>query len=647
MMAAMASFHFLRPAWLLALLPLALILWRGWRRHRAVNPWPQWVDAPLLRTLLIPAAGRAERLPWLLLALFWTLAALALAGPSWRQAPTPLYRPAAPPLVVLLDLSRHMQATDIKPSRLQAAKARLRSLLERLPPRRLALVAFGPEAYPVMPLTRDRRLVVSLLESLDSDLLPAPGHNPADAIHAGLAMIHRSGETHGDLLMITARADAAAIDAASKVKGTGQRLSVYAIVPGAARSDDDRDTAKLKDMALAGGGRFIAYRRTTDDITALLEGIARPTDRMATQAAHRSPQWRDDGAWLLLFALPLAALLFRRNGLLILPLALLIQPADSEAVEWRDLWLNQDQRALALLREGEAARAARLFRDPLWRGIALYRAGDYATAAKAFGGVDTAIGHYNRGNALAHQGRLPEALAAYRKALALKPGFREAEENRQRIQQRLATPLKKPAPPSPRKNRKTRGQAPSGKKRPTPPQKSQPPAAPRPLVDAPRPGSTRDQRKGHAGGLQAPPHPSEGKTGKGRQPPANTPPSHHEKRPAGSKTRPLSGSRPPPPSRRDTPTDIPKKMPLGSKTSPSTGRQQLDSRRKPVTPHTGRPTPQRSSGQNGEVGRNSLKDAERREAIEHWLARIPEDPRPFLRELFRRRHLRAQKGALW
>ncbi|MEM9382596.1 MAG: tetratricopeptide repeat protein [Planctomycetota bacterium] len=95
-----------------------------------------------------------------------------------------------------------------------------------------------------------------------------------------------------------------------------------------------------------------------------------------------------------------------------------------------DLWSTPDQRGDRLLREGRAEEAARAYEDPFRRGVAHYRAKDFEAAAAEFGRAPTPEGAFDRGNALVLLGRYEDAIASYDAALAARPGWREAGENR-------------------------------------------------------------------------------------------------------------------------------------------------------------------------------------------------------------------------
>jgi Ca-activated chloride channel family protein len=95
-----------------------------------------------------------------------------------------------------------------------------------------------------------------------------------------------------------------------------------------------------------------------------------------------------------------------------------------------ELWLTPDQRADRLFREGKYAEAAKAYTDPARQGAALYRAGDFKAAATSFARDGTPEGAYDRGNALLMLGKYDDAVKSYDRALSLRPGWKDAEENR-------------------------------------------------------------------------------------------------------------------------------------------------------------------------------------------------------------------------
>lgn len=125
-------------------------------------------------------------------------------------------------------------------------------------------------------------------------------------------------------------------------------------------------------------------------------------------------------------------------GLLILNGGLL-----AASLTWADLWRTRDQQAARLYQNEEYREAAKRFEDGTWRGTALFRDGEFERAAAEFGRFDTSEAAYNRGNALVMLGKYAEAIASYDRALELKPGWPDAENNR-RIAELRAERLERP-----------------------------------------------------------------------------------------------------------------------------------------------------------------------------------------------------------
>src|SRR5690606_26068186 len=113
---AISNFHFLRPLWLLALLPAVFFFRRLWHLDAQGSAWHRVIDQNLLPYLLNVGKNASQRLPLYLLLVVWTLAIIALAGPTWsRQAQPVQQRQDA--LVIVLDLSLGMFANDFEPNR--------------------------------------------------------------------------------------------------------------------------------------------------------------------------------------------------------------------------------------------------------------------------------------------------------------------------------------------------------------------------------------------------------------------------------------------------------------------------------------------------------------------------------------------------
>lgn len=489
LLAGLTELRFLRPWWLAGLLLLPVLAWWWHVQAPRRGVWQDAVDAHLLPHLLDAADGPTQR-PWArwsgLLAA--ALALLALAGPSVGKVELPLWQSKAP-LVVALDLSSATLARDLPPSRLAQARAKIATLLRERAGGQVALVAFAEDAYTVAPLTEDAANVALFLDALAPGVMPEDGHRADRAIAWSQRLLRNAGFDHGDILLLTDRADADAIAEAARARNAGYRVSALGL--GTARGgvfetpaglrNARLDAGSLQALVASGGGAYRALAAGDADLRAL--GVLDP--RVADGAAARGEKIasrRDDGYWLLPLALLLALPLFRRGrpmaALLALALCLPMPPAQAQdaANGW---WRRADQQAHARMLEGVAA----------------YRRQQYQEAIDKFTGNPTAVGQYNLGNALAKAGRYDEAIAAYDRALQQQPAMQDAVANRAAVD---AARKRKPPPGGQQQNpgrQRSKGQ--QGKQADT---QGQPPAQPQPPQQPPaaRPQDARQQAQADA-----------------------------------------------------------------------------------------------------------------------------------------------------
>lgn len=514
------ALHFLRPEWLWALLALPLIIALALYRQRRSDVWRQAVDAHLLPHLLAAGARRRARLPWVLL-LGWTLASLAMAGPSWRQQAQPMFQASAP-LLVVLDLSSRITATDLPPSRLLQARAKVGELLRARQGGQVGLVVYADDAYTVAPLTDDGSNVALYLDALSPDVMPRDGQRADRGIDWATRLMRQIGALQGQILLVSDQADSEAALAAAQARGLGLQVSVLGLgtPAGAAYRDGSGqirqaalDEGSLRAVATAGGGRYARISADDSDLRAL--GVLDAREGTAAQRPGEGKQWRDEGFWLLPPVMLLALLAFRRRAVLAAVLAVGLLP-----------WMNDVQA------QAPATPASQPVQGTLWKrsdqvqhqrlaeGVQAYRKGDFATARKQFEGIDNDAGWYNLANTLAREGNYDDAIAAYDRALALHPGMADAVANRAVVdaarkrkqsgggqgqdQQKPPQNGQQKQPQSPQGQQNPQGQPQQGQQNPG---QGQPPSG---QQDPPKAGDNNGQSKPQPGergrdGQQAPP----------------------------------------------------------------------------------------------------------------------------------------------
>ncbi len=426
------NFHFLRPLWLLGLLPLlALALLAGRRGSRF---WSRHIDPTFLCHLLLDSGGPVRRrLQQGVLAGAWIAAVLALAGPSWDQEEVHLQKVAAP-LIVVLDQSLSMYARDIQPNRYEAARYRILGLLRGRQEGQSALIAYSRSAHVVVPLTEDRATFANLLKVLEPSLMPSYGSVPVPAMEQALLMLDQAGSSSGQVLWFTDGASKAALARiASIFSASPHRLTIILTGTEADRPVPlpggtllrERSGAPVsasldrKSFSQAFGPlssvRILDWGDLDQSLIAELAADA-SSDSQVDERLSKNTRWRDRGHWLLPPLLLAVLLAFARGQLAVFLLASLLPLSLAGRAEaaWNDWWKSADQRGQDAFHQQEFARAAELFEGDAWRAASLYRQGEYNQALTVYKWIDDP---YNQGNALAHLGRFQEAIAAYELAL--------------------------------------------------------------------------------------------------------------------------------------------------------------------------------------------------------------------------------------
>lgn len=454
--------HFMRPLWLLLLPLFGWLLWKLWHRQKRAGRWQMILPPAFHNVLLGGGSGHDSKLPWVALGLAWLLGVLALLGPSWERLEETRQRPADP-LVILLELTPAMMAEDTPPTRLEQARRKILDLLEHRRDSQTAIVVYAGSAHTLVPLSDDLGTSRNLLEALEPGIMPQPGQRADLAVRKGLALLAQGALGQGRLLLIASSLDDKERQGIEQALGrNGPELLMLGVgsaegapvkqANGELLKDTDGnilmpklDSSSLKRFVAEFGGRYRHAR--IDDLD--LRGLGlfdKPKALTNDGQTVQLDTWADQGYWLLLPLLLLAACAGRRGWLFCLPL-LLCLPQPSYAFEFSDLWRRPDQQGQHLLEKRRPAEAAKHFQDPQWKGWALYEAEDFAGAARQFALDDSAAGHYNRGNALARSGELEAALDAYEEALERQPDLQPALTNKALVEQLLQQRKQEQTPP--------------------------------------------------------------------------------------------------------------------------------------------------------------------------------------------------------
>jgi len=445
----LSDFHFLRPLWLL-LVPFAALLPVLWRRSRDLQRRLRGnIAEHLLPHLLITPQDSHRFRPVHLVCAVLILGAIAAAGPTWEQD-RPDFLENRAPLIIAIDLSPSMDANDVQPTRLEAAKHKLHDLIQRRAGARNALIAYAGSAHLVLPATDDPALLDTFMQALSTELIGKPGKNIGAVIDQAKRLL-AAEKTPGTLLLITDGADTSQLAGLEKqLDGSGLQVLILAVgsedggvihdANGQVRTDSNGrpalgsfDQAAIKQLASAMDAPLGSLTLNNDDLD-WIELHAQHHFQSASDE-QRELHWKDAGYWLCWPLLLLAFLSVRKGwsvnwmaGLL-LALGLGMQPAPAQANALTDAFFTPDQQGRWAFEHEHFPQAAAHFVDPYWKGIAAYNAADFDLALASFARLETPQAYFYLGNIYVRRFKFDEAIAAYEQALKLQPQFPEATAN--------------------------------------------------------------------------------------------------------------------------------------------------------------------------------------------------------------------------
>jgi Ca-activated chloride channel family protein len=470
-------------SWPLALALLLLLPFAGLasfllaRRHRAQLAR---VFSPAFLQRVLPASVRRRRtVRSLALLVGFAGALVAVAEPRLARPPRSV-KARGTDIVVLLDLSRSMDAQDVAPSRLVRARRELDDLQKIVEGDRIGLVIYAATAYPRLPLTSDLRALSLVASEVSTDTFQNQGSNLGVAIDAGLELLARTEDQAGKALLVLSDGETHHPDEARAAaeRAAEKRIPIYAMgigiepVPIPLRSggflQDGQtvvtttpDFEVLEDVASLSGGAFVNSTASTNDLEALYAELRRAVAAVERDT-HQGASFDSVYQWPLALGtlgFLVSALLGdgRRAGLVLAVLlsVLAAAPASAASVAEADRafrgedWTEAVRQLTELTREdpGNPDLQDRL-------GAARYRAGDFEGAARAWDAAASsgagADAWYNAGNAHYQAGRLEDALARYDEALTEDAEHPGATHNRDVVTQELAARRAQKPPPPPK-----------------------------------------------------------------------------------------------------------------------------------------------------------------------------------------------------
>ena len=491
---------------------LIVILYGVRRRNRILDRFAQKKGRQLLAADV--HTGR-HRIKWALLLAGLLFLIFSMTGPQygyqWREM-----KQAGVDIIIALDCSKSMLATDIAPTRLDRAKREVVDLLNMLQGDRVGLVAFAGTAFLQCPLTVDYQAFYLFLDTLTPGFLPVGGTDLAAAVDCAVNGFDFEDTTDKAVILITDGENTGedpgkAVDLAKEkgirifTIGVGKETGVP--VPtaegGLVKDINGKivvtrlDEKSLKEMALATGGRYVRSVAGDMDLETIYDKEIQQKMADTDIMSGKKQVWEDRFQWFLMVAIVLfaAEMLLprtsgRKTGLrtgvgLLLCLALLPRQTALAESTYR-----MAEKGIAAYDRAEFETALKHFVDAQIQspdapetyfniGNAYYKLNDYEAAANNYAQAANSQNKslrqkalYNLGNARFRNQEIEAAIKAFESALTLNPDDTQARENLEFAKKALAQQQHQPKGGQDKeKDRKEEKASESGQK--GPPEKEQ------------------------------------------------------------------------------------------------------------------------------------------------------------------------------
>ena len=295
----MFRFEHLDHFYALALIPILTLFFIFMRRKR-LKALLRFGETDLVKRLMPQVSSIKHQLKFGILMLVFGLLVIAWANPQLGTKREKAKRKASD-VIIALDISNSMLSDDIKPSRLELARAFTLDLVQALKGERIGSIVFAGNAYLQMPLTTDYAAAAMFIKSSNPNQAPTQGTAISEAIDVAERAFGEKTKDNKVLIIISDGEDhdSEAIERAKKAKDNG--LIVFTVGVGTAEggfmpvdfggtTDYKRDEKgqpiktklneqMMKDLAASGDGEYFNIANTKNVIEALQNRIEKVEKR--------------------------------------------------------------------------------------------------------------------------------------------------------------------------------------------------------------------------------------------------------------------------------------------------------------------------------------------------------------------------------
>ncbi len=422
------QFHFLRPEWLWAFIPMVLVAALILFTSRENKKWKKIIPPPLHEFMFTKEKRSGVTFPLFAFILIMSLTILSVSGPTWEKEEVPGAKSEAV-LMIGLDVSLSMLAEDIQPNRLERAKFKIRDLLDANPGSKVSLYVYAGTAHTVIPMCSDYRLITHHLESLSPGIMPVQGSNLPMLMEIADSVFKRV-TAPSTLLIVTdviKEEDVNLLE--SFVNNSKHSIEVLAMATqqGATIPINDRGKfvtdengnlviSKLNSdvlFKLQNHKKINVNSLTLDNSDMELLALKIKKNLVFQEDEDESDeQWKDMGFVLVILLVLIFPLWFRKGWMIQyswIPL-LFFMSSCTGSFTWENMWYSPDYQAQKLYNQQQFEEAGETFESSFHQGVAYYKAGNFDAAAQAFAQDSSANSLFNLGMAYTQMGRYDEAL---------------------------------------------------------------------------------------------------------------------------------------------------------------------------------------------------------------------------------------------
>lgn len=475
--------------YLLFLLP-ALWVFYKWAEQRKQKAKARFGNLELISKLQESHSAQKYNLKKYLLILSVFFLIVALSRPQWGTRLVTMTREGID-ILIAIDVSSSMSATDIRPNRIAKAKQEVNGLLDKLKGDRVGIVVFAGSAFIFCPLTLDYKAAQMFLDNVEIGVVPKPGTAIGDAIRTSILGFNQKEKKHKVLILLTDGEDHQSEPLQAAEEAAGEGIKIYSIGIGTEAGEpipiqDERgfvggfkkdeqgnlvlsrlDQVTLQEMALKTGGKY--YQATTGEME--LDKIYNEISGMEKKELQGNLiiQYEERYQFFLLLSLILLLAEFfisdRRKILARMPITAesmakvgaitLIFLFASVSVAWGDSHSSLNNKGNEMYKKGDYKKALEFYNQagiekpdlPEIRynlGNSLHQQKEWEKALQNYQkalqdtpDLNQAQIYYNMGNTFYRLDKYPEAIEAYKKCLEINPKDEDAKYNLEYVRKKL------------------------------------------------------------------------------------------------------------------------------------------------------------------------------------------------------------------